>query len=44
VNPSIYELANSEGKIWGFFNLKHLKPYLEERPNEEEVTGKMTGS
>jgi hypothetical protein len=31
VNPSIYELDDSEGRIRGLFNLKHLKPYLTEK-------------
>jgi hypothetical protein len=42
VNPSIYELADSEGRIRGLFNLKHLKPYLTEKTNEEKVIGRTT--
>jgi hypothetical protein len=30
VNPSIFELSDSKGKIRGLFNLKHLKRYREE--------------
>jgi hypothetical protein len=37
-SPSTYELGDAEGKIRGLFNIKHLKPYLAERiENEEEV-------
>ncbi|PNF28428.1 hypothetical protein B7P43_G15944 [Cryptotermes secundus] len=30
INPSIFELADSKGKIRGLFSLKHLKPFLKE--------------
>jgi transposase InsO family protein len=40
VNPSIYELADSKGKIRGIFKLKHLKPYLTEKTEEEEIIGR----
>jgi hypothetical protein len=36
VNPSIYELVDSQGKKRGIFNIKHLKPYLEE-PQETVI-------
>jgi hypothetical protein len=28
ISPDIYELCDTEGKVRGTFNLKHLKPYL----------------
>jgi hypothetical protein len=42
VTPSIFELADPEGKIRGVFNLKHLKPYLTQEKNKEAVTVKPT--
>jgi hypothetical protein len=30
INPSIFELAHSGGKLRGIFHLKHLKPHLAE--------------
>jgi hypothetical protein len=34
INPAIYELDDTEGRIRGIFNIKHLKPYMSEE-NEE---------
>jgi hypothetical protein len=30
VNPSIFELSDTKGKVRGLFSLKHLKRYHEE--------------
>jgi hypothetical protein len=38
VNPSIYELSDSEGKTRGLFCLRHLKPYREETLEPETST------
>jgi hypothetical protein len=39
INPAIYELFDMEGKLRGFFNIKHLKPYRTERDNERNFAG-----
>jgi hypothetical protein len=37
INPSIYELVDSRGKIRGIFSLEQLRPYLEETPEAEDI-------
>jgi hypothetical protein len=41
-SPSTYELEDTEGKIRGLFNIKHLKPHLAERIEEEEKIDQAT--
>jgi hypothetical protein len=44
INPAIYELCDTEGKIRGIFNIKHLKPYLSGRDlSVETEKSLMTG-
>jgi hypothetical protein len=31
INTAIFELSDTEGRIGGIFNIKHLKPYLSKK-------------
>jgi hypothetical protein len=51
INSSLFELKDEKGKGRGLFNLRHLKPYLEEIPGpierlmiEKNVERKYTGA
>jgi hypothetical protein len=42
INSSLFEVKDEEGKCRGLFNLRHLKPYLEEKlsANDKLMIGK----
>ena len=35
LNTAIFELVDTEGRIRGIFNIKHLKPYLSEETEKD---------
>jgi hypothetical protein len=37
INSATYELCDTEGKLRGLFNIKHLKLYLSTRHDEKDL-------